>query len=140
MNMLTGRTKCNGCGIVLPDDDPPEARPPCPNCGARSRNCSEHISDSLRALDQIFARVKRPTATGKRKWPFKVKNGYEFSGDGSGRLVYKFQLIDLDADSYIEVVQDAKTLEILKAQSHPLSQHRGYGSDKFRKDLQKDGD
>jgi len=71
-------------------------------------------------------------ATGKHKYYHEMKDGIEFSKDGSGRLVYKFWVVDRDANNYTEVVQDARTLEILKHQSHPLSEHRGHGSDKLR--------
>jgi predicted N-acetyltransferase YhbS len=75
-------------------------------------------------------RAKHANATGKHKWHWLLKDGNEFSRDGSGRLVYKFQLIDRENDYYCEVVLDAKTREVHVAQSHPLSAHVGHGSAK----------
>ena len=70
-------------------------------------------------------------ATGKRKWHWETIDGYEFSRDGSGRLVYKFVWRDREADEYIEVVLDARTLDVIEQKCKPLSEHIGHGSAKL---------
>jgi hypothetical protein len=88
------------------------------------------MKDTLGLFDQIGAKAKHADATGKRKWHWEIVDGYEFSRDGSGRLVYKYMLRDREANEYVEVVLDAHTLEVIEAKSKPLSEHQGQGSAK----------
>lgn len=119
--LISGAAQCGYCKIYLPSDPPDESHAPCPNCGATTRNHNAMLVDVAPACEQFASRVKPAGATGGHKFRWELVDGYEFSRDDSGRLVYKFRLIDRGADYYTEVVQDAKTLEIIKAQIHRLS-------------------
>lgn len=131
MSTVSGSTQCGACKIYLPSDPSGESRTPCPNCGATTRNHSKKLVDVAKACEQIAARAKPAGATGGHKFRWEMVDGYEFSRDDSGRRVYKFRLIDRGADYYTEVVEDARTLEIVKAQSHRLStDHQTHGSAK----------
>jgi hypothetical protein len=56
--------------------------------------------------------------------------GEENSRDSSRRVVSKFQLIDRVGNRYRERVVDFLTGELLHDEDHPLSEHRGHGSDR----------
>jgi hypothetical protein len=56
--------------------------------------------------------------------------GEENSRDSSRRVVSKFQLIDRVGNRYRERVVDFLTVELLHDEDHPLSEHRGHGSDR----------
>ena len=122
--LASGDIQCDTCDIFLPN----APKRPCPNCGSVVRRHSMKLEDGFMLVENVGLRAKHANATGKRKWHWELKDGYEFSRDGSGKLVYKFRLIDRENDYYCEVVLDARTREVFVAQSHPLSNHVGHGS------------
>jgi hypothetical protein len=48
----------------------------------------------------------------------------------TGRPNRLTRVFDKNTDSYEEVVTDEETGEVIHRQAHPLSEHKGHGSDK----------
>jgi restriction system protein len=48
---------CKNCGNILNEDSASEARAPCPNCEATSRNISVHITERLVISDNLKASI-----------------------------------------------------------------------------------
>ena len=63
----------------------------------------------------------------------------QFSGDDlhkkSGKWMSKQRVIDHESDSYKEVVTDPETGNVVHHCEEPLSQHRGHGSAKRKKEI-----
>jgi len=130
-SLLSGETQCDDCEIFLVNDSPGGDHNPCPSCGSKKRRHHMKLRDQVVFCDQIGMKARHAGATGKRKYHWMLKDGHKFSRDGSGRLVYEFQLFDRENDYYAEVVINARTDEIIKCESGPLSNHIGHGSAKF---------
>ncbi len=57
--------------------------------------------------------------------------GWDFSKK-LGKLIRKVSHFDQRTDSRYEHVEDPETGEVLHHEDHPLSEHRGHGSAKFK--------
>jgi hypothetical protein len=88
------------------------------------------IVGTIGLYDQIGMKAKHAGATGDHKWHWELVDGYQFSRDGSGQLVYKFLIRDREKNEYVEVVLDAFTRQLIVAKSKRLSDHQGQGSAK----------
>lgn len=121
--------KCNKCGSVLSDGDPPKNLCQCPNCGSKNIMYKLHLSDTARVYEQIRGKVKAP---GKKKPLREFVHGDEKTKT-KGIWVEKKRVIDRVNDWYEEKVADKETGEIYHNCSEPLSQHFGHGSAKYKK-------
>lgn len=102
----------------------------CPNCGSASgiRN-SIHVA-GLEIFQSVQLKVERSSYQGKRKYARETKSSAEHSVDG--QLVRVDQSVDRENDRYRKKVTVVDTGEVLRHVDHPLSEHRGRGSDKPR--------
>ena len=91
-------------------------------------NETMHLRESLKMLVV-------PKGRGKRRFVVKHIQGWFKSVDPNLRGgVFKSQLIDKRNDKYKEKVVNAlDENDVIKDQEQPLSEHRGYGSAKFKK-------
>ena len=65
-------------------------------------------------------------------YDIEVIEGDDWTAD-KGRFSWKIRIIDKPNDSYLEIVVDKETGEILHQCSEPWSDHVGHGSAKFGK-------
>ena len=75
--------------------------------------------------------VRKNPRKGRRKYGFESLKGNEFSM--SGKFIYKEQIIDRENDLYKKLVIDEDTGEVLRHVEHKLSEHKGRGSAKTKK-------
>ncbi len=110
-------------------DTQPAQRLPCPKCSSISRafEVSMHAHISIKTK----AGIKGKHAG--QKEPFII----EVTGDDLYRKLGKWmelsRIIDKDNDSYIEVITDPDTGQIIHQCIEPLSKHTGHGSAKHKK-------
>ena len=122
---------CGECKNEVPDDTHCNPRNPCPNCGGLSRHIAVVFSEKIEVHSAIRGKV--------RSGPGKKGISQEFfSGDqpriSKGDWVEKERFIDRANNRYFEKVVDKTTGEVVHYKDHPLSEHRGHGSAKFKKD------
>jgi hypothetical protein len=106
-------------------------RPPCPRCGGYGRTVRKALSGSVTPLGSLNYDGFPPGPKSNRRrfaWGF---TGWEMSVS-LGRLVHKITHFDRRADRRYEHVEDPLTGEVLRHQDHPLTEHVGHGSAKFK--------
>lgn len=112
--------------------EPADQRPPCPKCGGHGRTVlKEPLTAEMKATASLSydAFPPGPTSKGRRfAWGF---TGWDFSR-ALQRLVRKDSSFDKRADRRYEHIEDPETGEVLHHEDHPLTEHKGHGSDKTR--------
>jgi len=126
--------RCKGCNETLGEGPDSEPRTPCPKCGSTIRIYEAHVVDSVRALDSLGFKLKRP---GRKRPAVEGTSGYDRTAEG--RLVKKQSLFDREGDRRFEHVEDDETGEVLHHSDHKLTEHRGHGADKFPPKKKGDG-
>jgi hypothetical protein len=127
---------CGQCETQLDaaTDQSPDERTPCPVCGSLSRLVHVYAHDSVKVHESIGLVQKRPGFVGrsgrsKGGVVMRLFSGAEQSADGT--WVHKVSLFDRLNDRRYERVTDEDG-NLLHHQDHPLTEHRGHGSDKPR--------
>jgi len=121
--------KCKNCGMRLEAVAGLEPRLPCPACGCRQRTVEADAANELRFRQQISARVRDPSRTGRHQDRLDVTAGDDLHRK-SGKWYQLDRRIDRKNDLYREVVTDPKTGDVIHRCEEPLSEHRGHGSAK----------
>lgn len=127
---------CSGCGHSFGDYPAgmDSTRTPCPRCSDTARTVRKapfHATltprGSLRygAFPEGITSKRRRFAWGFTGWNFSVK---------LGRLVRKESHFDRRGNRRYEHVEDPETGNVLIHQDHPLTEHTGHGSAKFKED------
>ena len=124
-------TKCSVCNYVF---DPRGLREPCPECGSPCRAICAVITETSRLYDGLGYKVRNLGFAGRRKVRSEGFRRYERSED-DGVLVIHQRNIDRSRDRYYELVEDADTGAIRHGKEEPLSEHRGHGSAKYKRDV-----
>lgn len=104
----------------------------CPKCGSTSGIRNSICVAGLEIFPSVQFKVERPSYQGKRKYARETKSSAEHSVDG--QLVRVDQSVDRENDRYRKKVTVVDTGVVLRQVDHPLSEHRGRGSDKPRKE------
>jgi hypothetical protein len=115
--------------------EPEGERQPCPGCGGLSRKSRKSLIAKviMRSTLEYGAFPPGPMSTRRRfAWGM---TGWDFS-DSLDRLVRKVSHFDRRQNRRLEHVEDPETGDVLHHQDHPLTEHRGHGSDKFRNEAQ----
>ncbi len=121
---------CGSCGVPIDEsaDVPIEDRMPCPQCGSTAREFSVRLKVEAKAQVGLGFKQKRP---GSNKPIAEGFTGRELR-KSVGDFVDKERLIDRENDRYREkVVTDSG--EVIRDVDEPLSEHRDYGSAKFKR-------
>lgn len=122
---------CGKCKAVLEEksDIQPGERIPCPECGSTSRAFEVTLHENITFREKVGIEGKHP---GEKK-PFIV----EVSGDDlfrkTGEWMKLSRVIDVENDSYCEIIIDPVTGKVVHICIEPLSKHRGHGSAKHKK-------
>lgn len=131
----TESVTCGDCGDVLPVSYIREkSTEPCPNCGSTKKHVHLQFNEEagLTIRERFRSKTNDVTLPSKKNPRIKF-----FSGDdqrkSDGKWMKKEQLVDAINDRYEETVIDPDTGEVVHHTREPLSQHRGHGSDKFKK-------
>lgn len=131
MSVQSQHLNCGDCGEVLqdlPSIDPP-ALPSCPKCGSIKRTFSIALANTLHVRGMLRLKGRRP---GQKKPFIEQKVGDDLHRK-TGIWNKLRRVIDRDNDSYSEEIMDPKTGQIIHKQEEPLSQHRGHGGAKKKK-------
>jgi hypothetical protein len=127
---------CGGCGHSFGKSPAgmESPRAPCPGCGNQARTVRKapfHATTTPLASLGYEAYPDGPQSKRRRfAWGF---TGWEFSV-ALGRMVRKASHFDKRGNRRYEHVEDPKTGDVLIHQDHPLTEHTGHGSAKFKKD------
>ncbi len=122
---------CGECKIQLEEDPnlPAKERAPCPKCGAVSRTFHVSIHDTVTMKSKLGMKG-RHAGGGK---PFVE----QISGDDlhrkTGKWVKLKRIIDHENDHYHEIVTDPATGKIIHECKERLSDHKGHGAAKSKK-------
>lgn len=123
--------KCGNCGKLLDEDasSPIENRRPCPECGSKTRVVSIEMDGTVTVHSKLGMKA-RHTQKGR---PFLE----QITGDDLHRKTGKWmkvqRVIGRAKNWYREIVQDPETGEVVQQSEEPLTEHRGHGSAKSRK-------
>ena len=117
---------CSQCGSILTDSGNKADRQPCPTCGSTSRTFDEHVEENVVFFESLGLKQKRK---GKKKPIFEEISGTTIR-EFDGTLVKKVRVIDREKNTYLERICDKKTGKVIHDCMEPLSDHKGYGSDK----------
>ena len=123
--------ECGECGTLIDSQrDTEDDRISCPNCGSNKRNYHVSITDTMVARDGLGIKAKRPG----EKRPFIEDKAMPDFSQSRGKVVLRKQVIDRDNDKYFESVTDYESGEVIHHRDEPLSEHRGHGSAKAKKE------
>lgn len=120
---------CGECGADLPASEvvgPPESRTPCSSCGSLARQVSVLLHETVAPRDGVGYKAKH---VGDRK-SFREALDYPETQRSTGALTRHERLIDRQNDRYFKRVVEEGTGRVLHETDHPLSEHRGHGSDR----------
>jgi predicted nucleic acid-binding Zn-ribbon protein len=127
--------KCNQCGKVLdePSGTPLHGRTPCPDCGSTARRAEKEIADASTTQSSIRGkgRDRPPGQPGSKSW-LKMMSEPSWFRDGK-KWVHREKIEDRRNNWYTETVTDPDTGEIIHHHEEPLTDHRGHGSAKKKK-------
>jgi hypothetical protein len=130
------QVKCaaKDCGHVLgnyPAGMEPEGeRNPCPECGGLARRVSKTLSGELVVRSNLdYAQFPPGSLTNKQRISWGM-TGWELS-KRRGRMIRKESHFDKRGNRRYEHIEDPATGEVLHHEDHPLTEHRGHGSDKL---------
>jgi hypothetical protein len=121
--------RCGECGTDLPASEvtgSPESRTHCPSCGSLARHASVFVHETATVRDGVGYKAKH---AGERK-PFREAFDYSATQRATGAPTRHERLIDRDQDRYVERVVEEGTERLLHETDHPLSKHKGHGSDR----------
>jgi hypothetical protein len=113
--------------------EPAEQRQPCPQCGGQGRTVTKTLTAEVKTHASLIYDAHPPGPKSKRRrfaWGF---TGWDFA-HSFGRLVRKDSQFNKRANRRYEHVEDPETGEVLHHQDHPLTEHKGHGSDKKKVD------
>lgn len=129
--MSEQKAVCNQCNFQLGEayNLPELERTPCSRCGSLSRVLQINVSDTVGLHDQVRLRHKVP---GRKKPQAEIVSGDDLHRD-SGIWMKLSRVIDRGKNWYEEKIINPLTGEVAHHQSHPLDQHIGHGSAKFKK-------
>jgi hypothetical protein len=116
---------------ILETEMPSEPQVPC-ICGSTGRIYDEDLTLSITTGFGIKTKKRIAGKTGKSSLGYKIESSIFPRRDGKG-LVRKEWLLDRENDWYLERVVDISTGTVLSEQEHRLSEHAGYGTDKFNR-------
>jgi hypothetical protein len=133
----TDQVVCNtdGCEHVFgnyPTGMEPEGeRQPCPECDGLSRKVLKGLVGTVTMHGTVEYGAFPPGPLSKRRRFAWGMTGWDFSKK-LHKLVHKESHFDKRTDRRYEHVVDPDTDEVLKHQDHPLTEHQGHGSAKFK--------
>ena len=127
---------CGDCQEVLdePSDTPVEKRAPCPNCESTSRHFKVEITSTVTVRSGVRgkARSGEPGKPGGKPWLTTMSEpSWSYRAQ---KWMHREKTENRREDRYTEVVKDPDTGEIIHEVDEPLSEHRGHGSAKQKKD------
>ncbi len=127
---------CQKCGHVLdePSDTPLHDRAPCPICGSTARHVKVEITSTVNVQAGLRAkgRTGQPGQPGSKPW-LTTMSEPSWSYDRK-KWMHREKTEDRRNDRYTETVTDPDTGEIIHHTDEPLTEHRGRGSAKKKKD------
>lgn len=124
--------QCKQCGNIATDREwLTTANAGCPKCGHK------HFTMTFVSTEQFLPNATKITQRDPHSKSDKKLRREHFRGmnpNKDGRLMLKERLIDKDADYYFESVVNPETGETIHRCEEKLSEHRGRGSAKKRKE------
>ncbi len=136
MSEQTTVVKCQQCGKVLdePSDTPVQERTPCPDCGSTDRQFEVEINDTDTVRNGVRGKARTGQAgqPGSKPW-LTTMSEPSWSYDRQ-KWVHREKTEDRRNNRYTETVTDPDTGEIIHQTEEPLTDHRGRGSAKKKKD------
>jgi hypothetical protein len=125
---------CSGCGYSFGEypTGMESTRTPCPRCGDKARTVrmapfratiTPQASLRYDAFPEGTTSKRRRFAWGLTGWDFSV---------ALGRFMRKVSHFDKRGNRRYEHVEDPETGKVLMHQDHPLTEHTGHGSAKFK--------
>lgn len=121
---------CSNCGALIDAEaDTPENRTPCLVCGKSGRIFNASFEETIILRDGLGVKAKRP---GESR-PFTEEKAMPSFSHRLGKYVLREQVIDRDKNLYREKISDYDSGEIIHNNAEPLSEHRGHGSAKGKK-------
>ena len=118
---------CSHCGKELKDE-----KEICPMCGGDAHAITMEINEATEIIQctKLCKIDKKRHGKGKDRRIMKMEDSYSVNVK---KYRNRWMDIDKDEDSYLEIVQDRETGEIVHYCAEPLSQHQGHGSAKRKK-------
>ena len=127
----------DGCDVSFgsaPNGLEPEGqRSPCPECGKTGRLIRQRLESQATLRDSVSYGgfpAGKTSKSSRFAWGF---TGWDWSVRLK-RMVRKDSHFDRRGNRRYEHVEDPQTGDVLHHQDHPLTDHKGYGSDKFNRD------
>lgn len=112
--------------------EPGDQRTPCPECDGSSRLLKKApVSATGTGLASVEYAARPPGRTSNRSRFAWGSTGWDYS-KSLGRMVKKSSHFDKRGDRRFEHVEDPESGAVLHHEDHPLTEHRGHGSDKLK--------
>ena len=129
--MTRDTVECSDCGALIDtESDTPENRTPCSVCGKNGRTFNVFIEETIILRDGLGVKAKRP---GESR-PYVEDKAMPSFSHRLGKHVLREQVIDRDNNRYFEKITDYESGEIIHHNEEPLTEHRGHGTAKVKKD------
>jgi hypothetical protein len=126
---------CSNCNAVLDitlANEPVDKRTPCSKCGSSVRTHGCSIVESITVRDSIRHKVKSPNQKGRGGMIVQGFCGYSFYGK-TQKWHWREWTADRENDLYEELIIDTETGLVIMDVMERLSDHRGHGSAKHRR-------
>jgi hypothetical protein len=121
--------QCGDCGKALNENPSAsmEERGPCPDCASMKRAHFVEAGLGMKVYDSVGYKHKRPgVSRGPVAWGY---SGWQLR-KSVGDYVKKYSLFDRQTNRRYEHVE-TEDGQVLHHEDHPLTEHKGHGSDKF---------
>jgi DNA-directed RNA polymerase subunit RPC12/RpoP len=131
MQVRADNWQCNDCSKSFAYAGDP-VRAQCPSCGSLLLVRIIDVKDEIGLAVSEHMRLvcKDPSLRSKGKRRRELRSGVRTEGNGSGRLVIEYRVIEADNDRYEEKITDIQSGEIIREIAESLSEHRNCGSAK----------
>ena len=125
--------KCQNCGQEFSVDQLRNDIYLCISCGSQKLDIVEKINDSVIIYEDIKYQIKDDKLPSRYKTRLNVKDGMDYNRNRN-KFVYRKQILDRENGQYSKFVKDIENGDIIRDESHLLTEHRGRGNAKKDKE------
>lgn len=129
------QVRCGMCGLEFDEraEHEENQRTPCPKCGSIARSYPVEITDGIKTFDGYTAKGVH-AGMSRTRWFIQTSSHYVPQLRRNNAIANVERTIDRDHNRYSEKVTLCESGEVIHSTDEPLTDHKGHGSDKPKKD------